>query len=60
MAHGIFDLVTTFRVFSCSVQILGCGMWDPVLRSGIKPESPALGPQTLSHWMTREILQPNI
>ena len=27
---------------------LGCGMWDLVLRAGIKPRPPALGAWSLS------------
>ena len=30
-------------------------MWDLVLWPGIKPRSPALGAQNLSHWTTREV-----
>ena len=33
-------------------------MWGSVPRSGIKPGSPALGAQTLSHWATREVSYP--
>ena len=40
-AGGIFDLC--------------CGMWDLVPWPGIKPEPPALGVRSLSHWTTREV-----
>ena len=36
---------------------LSCGMWDLVPCPGIKPEFPALGVQSLSHWTTREVPQ---
>ena len=42
-------LVLTRRIFSCS-------MWDQVPQPGIKPEPPALGAWSLSHWTTREVL----
>ena len=34
---------------------LSCGIWDLVPWAGIKPGSPALGVQSLSHWTTREV-----
>ena len=43
-------------LFSCSMQTLNCSMWDLVL--GIKPRPPALGVQTLSHWITRDVPTP--
>ena len=43
------------RIFSCSTQTLSCRVWDPVLWPGIKPRSPSLGAQSLSHWTTREV-----
>ena len=30
-------------------------MWDLVPRAGIEPRPPALGTQSLSHWITREV-----
>ena len=39
----------------CSIRTLSCGMWDIVPWPGIKPESPALGAQSLSPWTTREV-----
>ena len=30
-------------------------MWDLVFQLGIKPGSPALGAQSLSHWINREV-----
>ena len=49
VAHGIF---------SCSMQALSGGMWDLVPLPGIKPEPPALGARSLSHWTTREVPAP--
>ena len=34
---------------------LSCGMWDLVLWPGIEPGPPALGMQSLSQWITREV-----
>ena len=39
------------------MQTLSCGMWDLVPRPGIKPEPPALGMWSLSHWTIREVPQ---
>ena len=36
-------------------QTLTCGIWDLVLRPGIKPRSLALGALSLNHWATTEI-----
>ena len=46
---GVGDL------FSCGMQTLSCGLWDLVSWPGIEPGPPALGPQGLSHWTTREV-----
>ena len=42
---------------SCGTQIFPshCGMRDLVLRPGIKLGSPALGAQSLNHWIAREV-----
>ena len=40
-------------VMAC--RIFHCSMWDLDPWPGIKPESPALGVQNLSHWTTREV-----
>ena len=37
------------------MQTLSRSMWDLVPWPGIKPGPPALGPQSLSHWTTREV-----
>ena len=34
---------------------LSCSMWDLVLWPGIKPEPPALGAWSFSHWTTRDV-----
>ena len=41
------------------MQTLGCGMWDLVPRLGMEPGPPALGAQSLSHWITREVPEVN-
>ena len=41
---------------SCGMQTLGCGMWDIGPWPGVRPGSPVLGMQSLSYWITREIL----
>ena len=38
------------------MQTLSCSMWDLVPQLEIKPRTPALEVQSLSHWTTREIL----
>ena len=39
----------------CSIQTLGCGIWDLVSYPGIELRAPALGTQSLSHWTTKEV-----
>ena len=39
------------RIFNSAIRTLSCGTWD----LAIKPRSPALGVQSLSHWTTREV-----
>ena len=41
---------------TCGIHTLSCGMWDLVPQPGIKPRPPALGMRSLSHWITREVL----
>ena len=47
--------VVVLRIFSCGIQILICSTWDLVLCPVFEPWPPALGAQSLSHWITREI-----
>ena len=42
--------------FSCSSWTLSCSRWDLVPWPGMEPRAPALGPQSLSHWNSREVL----
>ena len=67
VAGGIFNLccgmweslVAACRIFffflSCGMQTPGCGMWDLVPWSEIKPGPPALAAWNLSHWTTRGV-----
>ena len=48
-------LVAACGIFSCGMQTLSCGMWDPAPRPGIEPGPPVLGARILSHWTTREV-----
>ena len=53
-------LICCFQFFKKIFIYLGelglcCSMWDLVPRPGIKPGSPALGMQSLSHRTTREV-----
>jgi len=52
------SLVAACEIFSCDMQILSCGMWDLVPWPGIKPRTPAMGAESLSHWTTREVPLP--
>ena len=60
-APGICDRLCGMRdlyfIFRCSMQTLSSGMWHLVSWPGINPGSPALRAWSLSHWMTREILE---
>ena len=42
-------------VLVAACRISSCGMWDLGPQPGIKPRSPALGVQSLSHWTAREV-----
>ena len=56
VAHGMVHFHCSMQdLFTCSMQILGCGTWDLVPWPGIEPEPPALGVWSLSHWTTREV-----
>ena len=46
--------VAALGIFSCSLQTLSCSIWDLVPCPGIKPQPPALGAWSLSHWTARE------
>ena len=48
-------LVAAHGIFSCGVWTLSCSLWDLVPWPGIKPVPPALGVQSLSHWITRQV-----
>ena len=55
-AHRIFTVA--FENFSCGMWTLSCIMCDLVPWPGIEPGPPALGAWSLSHWTTREVLEP--
>ena len=56
VACKIFHLHCGLRdFFVVACRILSCSMWDPVPWPGIKPEFPALGAWSLSHWTTSEV-----
>ena len=60
LSWGMWDRQSSLyfnRIYSCSVQILSCGMWDLVSWLGIEPQPPALGAWNLCHWTTREVPQ---
>ena len=52
-------LVAACGIFLATCGIFNCGMWtlmqDLVPWPGIEPWPPALGAQSLSHWITREV-----
>ena len=48
-------LIAGCRVFSCWMQLCICSIGDLVLWPGVKPGSPALGVQSLSHGNIREV-----
>ena len=45
--YSMWDL--SFELF------ISCSLWDLVPRAGIELRPPALGAQSLSHWITREV-----
>ena len=58
--HTSLSLHTTASAFFkklINLAALGfsCGMWNLVSGPGIKPERPALGARSPSHWTTREV-----
>ena len=48
-------LVSALGIFSCSIRILICSMWDLVPESRIEPGPPDLGMWSLSHQTTGEV-----
>ena len=41
---------------SCGIEnLLSCSTWDLVSQPEIKPGPPAMGVQSLSHWVIREV-----
>ena len=52
------ELPGTFKKYLLLFYLAALGlscMWDLVSLSGIEPEPPALGVESLSHWTTREV-----
>ena len=48
-----------FKVFIYLAALgLSCGTWDLVPWAGIKPQPPALGARSLTHWTPREVPPP--
>ena len=47
-------LFSFIYLFGC-MRTLSCSMWSLVPWPGVKPASPALRAQILSHWITREV-----
>ena len=50
-------------IWFCWLLVVACGifschMWDLVPWPGMEPRPPALNTQSLSHWITREVLEP--
>ena len=43
------------EIFNSGMLTLWYGMWDLVPWPGVKPQPPALGAWSLSHWTTREV-----
>ena len=44
------------EIFICLVVPgLHCSVWDLIPWPGFEPKAPALGAQSLSHWITREV-----
>ena len=51
----LFIYMAVLGIVAAHKQTLTCGIWDLVLRPGIKPRSLALGVQSCSHWTTGEV-----
>ena len=51
------SLVGACGIFCYSMEILTCGIWDLVPWPGIEPRPPALWVWSVSHCITREVLQ---
>ena len=47
------SLVSAYGIFSCGMQTLSCSIWDLVPWPGSEPGPPALGAQSLNHWITK-------
>ena len=43
-----------FLVAACELLVAAC-IWDLVPQPGVEPGPPALGVQSLTHWITREV-----
>ena len=48
-------LAAACGIFSWGLQTLRCGGWDLAAWPGMEPRRPALGKQSLSHWITRGV-----
>ena len=47
--------IMAYRISSCDMLTLNCGMQELVPRPGIKPGPLALGAWNLRHWTSREV-----
>ena len=52
VARGVAHLRV---IFSCGIHAFSSNVWDLVPWSGSEPGPPALGEQSLSYWITREV-----
>ena len=46
---------TNTHIYLAAMGLIRCDIRDLAFWSGIKPRPPALGTQSLSHWITREV-----
>ena len=53
---NFFKFIWLSQILVAAVGIFSYGMWDLVPQPGIEPGPPALGTQSLSHWMAWEVL----
>ena len=53
---NLFKFIWLSQILVAAVGIFSFGMWDLVPQPGIEPGPPALGTQSLGHWMTLEVL----
>ena len=53
----IYLFIQAASGLSCDMQglLVAVCMWDLVPQPGIEPRMPALGAQSLTHWITREV-----